>query len=109
MPRAVLLALSDAVDESNAAEFNRWWSDIHLPEIVELPGFVSGRRFKLSSAQVKPDDRVGAGQRFLAVIELDCDDLEGAMKTLAESVSGFQPTDTLQRDPPPIGVLFEEI
>jgi hypothetical protein len=29
------------------AEFNRWYNEEHLPERLEIPGYVSARRFKL--------------------------------------------------------------
>jgi hypothetical protein len=28
-------------------EFNRWYNEEHLPERLELPGYISARRFKL--------------------------------------------------------------
>ena len=32
-------------------EFNRWYNDEHLPERLEIPGYVSARRFKLEEGE----------------------------------------------------------
>jgi hypothetical protein len=29
-------------------EFNRWYDDTHLPEMLQVPGFVAGRRYTLA-------------------------------------------------------------
>jgi hypothetical protein len=35
------------VDPQHEAEFNRWYDEEHLPERLEIPGYISARRFKL--------------------------------------------------------------
>lgn len=35
------------VDPEHDEEFNRWYNKEHLPERLEIPGYVSARRFKL--------------------------------------------------------------
>ena len=35
------------VDPEHEEEFNRWYDEEHLPERLEIPGYVSARRFKL--------------------------------------------------------------
>ena len=32
-------------------EFNRWYNEEHLPERLEIPGYVSARRFKLEDGE----------------------------------------------------------
>jgi hypothetical protein len=32
-------------------EYNDWYDDEHLPDVVGIPGYVSGQRFRLSSYQ----------------------------------------------------------
>jgi hypothetical protein len=75
----VLMVLSDAVGGSDD-EFNRWYSDVHLPEILGLPSFVGARRFKL-------DARIPASSvhRYLAVYEVT--DTALASAELAEARS----------------------
>jgi hypothetical protein len=42
----ILLVMMD-VEEGHEAEFDRWYNEEHLPERMEIPGYVSARRFKL--------------------------------------------------------------
>ena len=42
----VLMVTMD-VDPEDEAEFNKWYNEQHLPERMEIPGYVSARRFKL--------------------------------------------------------------
>ena len=35
-------------------EFNQWYNDVHVPEILDMPGFISGRRFRrISGDEIK--------------------------------------------------------
>jgi hypothetical protein len=74
--RHLYLALTNAA-EGRDDDFNRWYDTYHLPEVVgNVPGFVSGRRFALDPLQ---RTGVGAGEpagwRYLAVYEVESDDL----------------------------------
>jgi hypothetical protein len=57
-------------------EFNRWYDDTHLPEVLALPGFVAAQRF----AQTGP----GAADRprYLCVYEIETDDLAATLAAL---------------------------
>ena len=46
----ILVVMMD-VDPEHDEEFNRWYNDEHLPERLEIPGYVSARRFKLEEGQ----------------------------------------------------------
>jgi len=49
-PSTYLIVQTSPV-EGHEAEYNRWYEDVHIPEVLDLPGFVAARRFKLSDAQ----------------------------------------------------------
>ena len=42
----ILVVMMD-VESGREAEFDRWYNEEHLPERLEIPGYVSARRFKL--------------------------------------------------------------
>ena len=42
-----VLVVMMEVDQGHEDEFDRWYNDEHLPERLEIPGYVSARRFKL--------------------------------------------------------------
>ena len=58
-PEALLLMMVDVPDEHETA-FNAWYNEVHIPELLALPGFVSAERFR----------QVGPGIRYLALYRL---------------------------------------
>lgn len=67
-PQALLVVRTD-VDPEHEQEFNRWYDEVHLREIVNVPGVRSGRRYRLAEGDdVIPGEGV---QRYLAVYELE--------------------------------------
>lgn len=41
--------------EGEDTEFNRWYSDEHLPDVLSVPGVVSARRFRILDARSQVD------------------------------------------------------
>jgi len=46
-----ILVVMMEVDPAHEEEFNRWYDDEHLPERLEIPGYISARRFKLEEGE----------------------------------------------------------
>ena len=46
-----ILVVMMEVDQGHEEEFDRWYNDEHLPERLEIPGYVSARRFKLQEGE----------------------------------------------------------
>jgi hypothetical protein len=66
----IFIALTNAVKDRDA-EFNRWYNEQHLPDVLRIPGMVAAQRFVLA-----PDQRMEAPHpyRYLAIYEIDADD-----------------------------------
>lgn len=49
MSRSILVVFSEP---ANGAEdtYNRWYTDEHLPEVLDIPGFVAAQRFHVADA-----------------------------------------------------------
>ena len=73
MPKGIYIALANPTSEGVTDKFNQWYDDVHMKEVLALPGVKSARRFKFADAQVMPGDDA-MGYRFLAVYEVDVDD-----------------------------------
>jgi hypothetical protein len=83
MPRYNLLALTNAVP-GREAEFNDWYTNVHLADVLKLPGVQAAQRFCLSGIQ----HRAGAHPwEYMAVYEIETDDLLSTLAKLRE-VSG---------------------
>jgi hypothetical protein len=101
-----LVVQSSARDAEHEDEFNRWYREEHLPDICAIPGFVGARRFRVRQ------QRSGAAVAgYLAVYELDSDDLEATVAEMsARSADGrVRRSATVQLDPPPVVTLYELI
>lgn len=105
MPKGIMVVQSRPSDPAREDEFNDWYSNTHLPEIRAVPGFVSARRYKVH------DPAAGGSSTYLAIYEIDADDLTDPVHELrARSAAGqTHRSDALQTDPPPVVTLYELI
>ena len=75
MAKYVLLVLANAVP-GKEEEFNRWYSDQHLSDVLKVPGIISAQRFKYAApagATIEGPHPEPA-HKFIAVYEIDSDD-----------------------------------
>lgn len=82
MARSVLVVYTRPV-EGREQEFEEWYSNVHLPEVVALEGFVAARRF---AAVPDPAHDQPAPLPFLAIYEVEDGMLETARQALAEAL-----------------------
>src|SRR5260370_25315733 len=94
VPKGILYVETRPASPERAAEYHAWYDDMHLKELVAIDGFVSGRRFA----------PIGDDGPFVAVYEIEADDLEAARSRLTEAVQAGKVTNspTVQMDPPPV-------
>ena len=93
MARSVLLVFTNATDGDDA-EFNRWYDEVHLKEVLEAPGFVAAERFDLSDVQMMEAERP---HRYLAIYEIEGDPA-AALKSLQELAPQMNMSATLGGD-----------
>lgn len=58
--KGLLLVMMD-IDPENEEEFNRWYTEEHIPERLEIPGFINSRRYRALEGSPK----------YLALYELE--------------------------------------
>ena len=61
--------------------YNEWYTDVHLKDVLKVPGIVAAQRFKLSDVQ---RDAPPFPWRYLALYEIETDDLNRTLATLRE-------------------------
>jgi hypothetical protein len=76
MGKFKLVVLANPTD-GREEEFNEWYSNTHLADIVAVPGFRSAQRFKL-----KEPMGFEHRQQYLAMYELECADPQAVMEEL---------------------------
>lgn len=80
MENHLFMVVSNCPPEREA-EFNRWYDGIHVPDILQMPGFVSAKRYRLAG---NPGDGQG---KYLAIYEIQGDQQEvmaGMQKSIPE-------------------------
>lgn len=96
MAKHVLVVMSNAIDGQDD-EFNDWYTNTHLADIIALDGFTAARRYRLSERQIGEEG--GEPYRYLAIYEVDGDDLERAADSLNSGVdSGMVISEALDMD-----------
>ncbi|HPG27254.1 MAG: hypothetical protein H6748_14015 [Spirochaetaceae bacterium] len=108
MERGVMLVLSNATDASRLEEFNRWYDEIHVHEVLEVPGVVAATRYELDEDQMMPGDD-GFGRRFLVVYELESEDLRSVRDAIRATSGQRSHSDLLELDPLPALAIFRRL
>ncbi len=57
-------------------EFNQWYENVHVPEVLRMPGFLSGQRYRVV------DPETSELPRYLAVYEIESDDIAATLDTI---------------------------
>ena len=87
MAKHVLLVFSDPT-EGKEDEYNRWYDDVHLGEVLAVEGFVSAQRFKVSDVAPGLTEH-----KYLAIYNLETDDPGQVMKSLGEALPSMNISD----------------
>lgn len=84
MTRFNLLVLSNASDGLDA-EFNRWYTEEHMGDVLRIPGFRCAQRF-----QIKSDSETAplAAWRYAAVYEFESDSPDEQLGELMKRAGG---------------------
>jgi len=78
-------------------EYNTWYNEVHLPELLALDGIVSARR-------LRPVDGTGP---YVALYEIEGDDLQAILDNMVANADQLTMSDALLLDPAPIPRLLE--
>ena len=84
MARYVVIVLSNPVP-GKEAEFKRWYVELHIPDILRVPGFVSGKL--LPAAALQPALQKDKRWNYLALFEAETDDLASVIAALNTRVN----------------------
>jgi hypothetical protein len=93
MARLILIATSGA-QPGREADFNRWYDEVHAPQVCSIPGVVSCRRYRQSAQSPLP-----APAPFLAIYEIETDDPKAVMGELLRRASKGELTQSSALDP----------
>jgi len=94
MARYTFVVLTDPV-EGQDDDYNDWYTNQHLGDVVNVEGFISAQRFRLADT----DPAQAFSHRYLALYEVETDDLEKVRQALSETPAERMPiSPALDRD-----------
>lgn len=107
MVRYLYFAFSDCNDPEREVEFNNWYSDMHIPNMFEVPGMLKATRWMNAEA------KEGQHRKYLALYELETDNIdesnikvrERGMRTMKEGRFSELPV----FDPPDVPRIYTQI
>jgi hypothetical protein len=84
MSKALLLVRTGPKSPEAEDEYNAWYADIHIPQILAaVPAITGAQRFRLLSAHGRAADPAP----YLAVYEIDSDDPQSALDLLGQAMA----------------------
>ena len=97
----VLIVMTNPVP-GKEAEFDDWYTNVHLPEVLGVPGFVRAQRFRLVPVPGNP-----AKWTCLAIYELETAEAVASVQELMRRFNAGEMTSTTSMDPAWLFNLFE--
>ena len=91
MAKWIMIAETNCTDVAREAEFNEWYDGVHVPDVLECPGFITGKRYEFLMPWTIQDggetthcSASSAEQKakFMAIYEIEADDPSEAMRML---------------------------
>jgi hypothetical protein len=90
--RGILLVISDAVAGEDQA-FNEWYDNVHLDDVLSVPGIVAARRFvAVPSVHGELPDA-----RYVAIYEIEAEDLDAVQQALSRAAATMEISRALDR------------
>jgi len=76
------------------AEYNEWYDEVHLKEVLSVEGFVGAQRFALADAQIA-GMADAAPCRYLAIYEIEAESAKDALDKLQAASATMNISDAL--------------
>lgn len=94
MNKYLILAFSNPID-GREDEFNDWYSNQHIQDLLTVPGFVSAQRFKIATPPYQgPDLRFG----YACLYEVETHSIEQTFDDIKAAAGSFTISDAIDFD-----------
>ncbi|MET0241760.1 MAG: hypothetical protein ABW184_17855 [Sphingobium sp.] len=87
MPKFKMIALTNPV-AGREDEFNDWYQNVHLAEVVSREGVVSAQRYKVAAPLIAP---ISYG--YMAIYDIETDDLGAFLRSMGASAASNTQSD----------------
>lgn len=107
MPRAVFVVFTNPMSPELEDDYNELYDNTHVPEVCATPGFISGRRYRVSDS--RPPLGPVADYKYLTIYEIESDDLHATFEALKAAAPDMTPTNTVIARNGTYGVFEEHV
>ena len=83
MSRHCLVVFSNPV-EGREDEYNDWYTNTHLRDVLKIPGFIGAQRFARSKEQLGSEP---LPYRYMAIYDIETDDIKATMEALGKAAA----------------------
>jgi len=97
MAKGIMYVESWPSSPDREQEYNTWYDEVHIPQLLTLDGIVGARR-------LRPVNGEGP---YVAIYELEADDLQAVLDNMVANAGQLNMSDALQLDPAPIPRVLE--
>jgi hypothetical protein len=104
--RGILLVGSSPSSPDRQAEFDAWFDDVHVDDILRVPGMLSARRYRRVAGAASS---TGIDEDHVVIYEVAAPDLGSVLGGLAATRADRSISDVLQLDPLPRSFLGAEL
>jgi len=80
--RYKLLVKSNPSSSAKEEDFNKWYDQVHLGQILDLPGFIAAERFIFGDTQLRGTPE--PTHRYLVIYDIETDDLQSSIAAMRE-------------------------
>jgi hypothetical protein len=80
MAKYTFIVLSNPISPAQEDEYNKWYDDQHIPDVLSLDGYVTAQRFRLADSQVGENNPY----KYLTLYEMETDNLDAAITELMD-------------------------
>lgn len=90
MPKYILVAMNGPTPgEGDMETYNRWYEEVHIPDLLSVEGITSARRFEVVRGKVPGAPDLWP---YVALYEIETDDLAKISKGMQTQCRPFDPT-----------------
>ncbi|CAN7561327.1 hypothetical protein LJR219_004052 [Phenylobacterium sp. LjRoot219] len=88
MPKYVIIALNGPTPDGDADELERWYEEVHMPDLLSVEGIKAARRFKTLRGHFPGQDELWPN---VAIYEIETDDLAAVSAGMQKQCRPFHP------------------
>lgn len=85
--RYILVAMNGPTPDGDPAELDRWYAEVHMPDLLSVDGIISARRFETVKGMV-PHNELWPN---VALYEIETDDIAKVSEGMQKNCRPFHP------------------